>query len=166
MNWRVIGSVVTLASMLFWGIWLISQAKTKSYYVKTRAAGHAALQRCAWTPIDSPSVANLGFSIDSGHAWSDRSTAYLAFPIKAVPAGGWLDLDIISVVGGNVFLEVEGGVLRYVVRNPGKVRLAVPTANQPRTLLVRMSASDPLPPSGEERRWLGAAVSRLRVCDS
>lgn len=164
MRWRPAASLVLLAAMSAWGLWLLSEAKGTADYVLADAAALSRAPSCEWTPIGGPSVASLGFSHDAGHAWSDRETAYLALPIPAVPAGGWLDIDVPAVAKGRVLVEVAGGDAQYAVTEAGLVRVPVPEASRPGTILVTFVSEDMLPPQGQDRRWLGLAISRLRIC--
>lgn len=163
MNRRAVGSLLLIVAMGAWAAWLVSKAKSKADYVVERAESVAPLPACEWVAFDAPAVASLGFSQDPGHAWSDRATAYLAVNPGAIPEGGWLDLDVAAVAQGETWIDIDGGA-RYVVRKGKAIRMPVPALEESRVLLVAFTANDLLPPHGAERRWLGVAISRLRVC--
>lgn len=165
MTWRVATSIVLLLAMSAWGAWLLTHAKSKEDYVVARAATTPRLALCEWVPMTSPSISNLGLSQDSDHAWTDRAEAYIAFPIPAIPDGAWLEFEIAAVAKGEVLVDVDGGQRRYAVRHGGRVRVPVPASSGPRVLLVTFIAKDLLPPNGSERRWLGAAVSGMQICN-
>lgn len=165
MTWRAASSIALLACMSAWGFWLLHHTKTKADYVVTSVERHPPLTSCEWVQIDSPSISSMGFSQDEGHAWSDRATAFIAFPVKANPDGAWLDLAVSGVAGGNIFVELEGGRARYAVKGGGILRVPVPEASRARVVLVTVTSKNMRPPEGPERRWLGVAISGLRICE-
>lgn len=165
MTWRAAGSIALLACMAAWGFWLIHHAKGKADYVVATVEGQNPLASCEWVPMDSPSISSMGFSQDEDHAWSDRAKAFIAFPAKANPNGAWLDLAVSGVAGEDTFVELEGGRARYAVKGGGTLRVPVPEASRARVVLVTVTSKKLRPPEGAERRWLGVAISRIRICD-
>ncbi|GGZ70964.1 hypothetical protein GCM10008101_26660 [Lysobacter xinjiangensis] len=155
-------SVVVLALTAAWGAWLIAHARTKASYVTAAAAAKPTIAVCEWLKISESRAANLGFSIDESHAWTDRATAYLGVPVPDLNGAGWLDLDIAAVAAHRATVRIDRGE-RYVLR-PGQVRLRLPPRSSAQPLLLTFTADGPKPPSGADRRWLGVAVSRIRAC--
>lgn len=166
MNWRAALSLTLLVGMVAWGTWLLANAKGTADYARARAATAPQMPRCEWVPVNSPSIASLGFSHDAGHAWSDRATAYIGMRVEALEHGAWLDVGVVAVANGRVVVEVPGNEAGYGVTQQGLVRLPVPPTPDAGTLLVTFHAEDMLPPMGDERRWLGIAIGRIRLCEA
>lgn len=161
--WRVL-SVALLLGMAGWGTWLLGQSRRPADYVVARVDGTRPLRPCTWVASNSDRIESLGLSIAADHSWTDRTTAWVALPAPALPRGGVLELTIAGVAADDVIIDAEGARTRVRVTAPGTVRLALTPRAAPGALLVTLRADDPKPPTGQDRRWLGIALQRLRIC--
>ncbi len=159
-------NVAVLALFAGWGITLLLQSKGRDDYVVDRALQlRPQSATCQWLPIDTEHTANLGFSIEPEHAWSDRRSAYLALRVPDGTGAAWLDLDLRGVAAGEVTLSIDNSEQRFLVSRPRTVRVPVPEATtSDGIILLRFDSRRMQPPVGEDRRWLGIAIGGIRLC--
>lgn len=148
-------------TLLVWGIWLLSAARSKSDYIVERVGPDSLA--CEWTPLHDPRLATLGLSHEEHHSWTDRAVAYIAFRAPAMPEGGRVEFDVVAFVGDHLEVRIDGHESVYRGRG-GQVRLEVePTPEETRRLVV-IETSGMHPPSGGDQRWLGGAIGPIRLC--
>lgn len=158
---RLAGNVLVLAVMAAWGCWLLTQARGVGYYAVGRLAGKGVVPSCHWLGLDAAPVASLGWSIEPGHAWSDRREAFVAVNLPALPAGGALDLEVISLPGESATLAIDGGAT-FALHDARPVRLPL-EAGKAGPMLLRIQVEHPQSPTDVDRRWLGIALKQLRL---
>lgn len=156
-------AALVLAAMAAWGGWIISKARTPADYAALRADPSRPVPACTWLRPGDEGVGSLGLSLSADLSWTDRTEAYVVLPTAAMPRGGDVDLDIAAIAAQAVDIDVEGSAQRLRLSTGRQVRIPI----EPRpagTLRIQFDAHDPKPPSDGDRRWLGAALVRLRVC--
>jgi hypothetical protein len=165
---RVIALMLFLL-VLAWACWLWHARKTPFDYVIDTARHSPPIPLCRWVRVDDPDIAGLGLSRTPPPAWTDSKTAYLAFKTgQRLP--WYVDVAIVAVEGTGVSVSADGGTPRAIPRVPlprGRIvrlPLSLNVAAGVHEITIRVAG--PKPPSGREQRWLGVAVSNIRVCDS
>lgn len=163
MNVRVAGSIALLLAIAAWGVWLLSNAMSRADYVRLQADQAHPVPRCEWVKPAHPGLASLGLSLAPDHSWTDRATAYVAGWVPAMPSGGRLDLDFAAVAADDLIVDADAAASRIRIKR-GRIATLELMPRPSGVLLITLDATNPKPPTGEDRRWLGAALVRLRVC--
>lgn len=158
-------NLLLIAGGFTWGVYLLEMAKSKADYVTDRI-GEVPL-RCVWSTLGEPGLATLGLSHEPHHSWSDRSVAYVAFRAPPLPQGGSAEIELIALLGKRMDIVVRGEDGRARAKGGGIYRVALTPARTAtiRTIELRTRRMQP-PTAGGDSRWLGAAISRFRVCPS
>ncbi len=158
-----LGSVLVIVAMLAWAAWLASMARSKLDYLVAKAQTQAPLPACLWTSISTPAVSSLGLSFEPSHAWSERKETFLAFRTPSFLPPVVVDLRLPAVVGKDVLMSADGGKV-FAVSADGDVRLPLRQLPAGSVHVVAIRIGKSLPPHGQDRRWLGVAISEVRVC--
>lgn len=155
-------ALLVVIGLVVWLVWLLSMARSKLDYVVQDASSRPVLPACEWVSVSAPPVATLGLSLEPTHAWTDRNEAMLAFRTESSSVAAFVDIRVVSVVAGKVSISADGAPAERV-KGGGEVHLPL-RASQGDVHTVLITTRRPLPPHGDDRRWLGAAVSAIRVC--
>lgn len=156
-------SVLLIAGMLGWLGWLYSMGRSKLDYVVARLATQPPLPACTWVPIATPALAALGLSFEPSHAWTARGTVLLAFRAPRLGVRTLVQLRVIAVAGRDVDIRADGGP-GIKISGAGDVTLPLHEQRADGAHVVSIRVGQPRPPHGDDRRWLGIAVSAIRVC--
>lgn len=165
---RVVAWVVCLVFVL-WAAWLWHARKTLVDYVSEEATKAPMIPFCEWVPVGTAAVASLGLDMATPPPWTDTPSALIAFRTgRRLP--WYVDIGVVAVAGSGVTLSADGGRPRAVPAQPlpkGKIiRLPLSWHTPDGVHRVTIHVAGAKPPSGNEQRWLGIAISQIRVCDS
>lgn len=165
---RTAGLAMCLA-MLAWAGWLWHARKTVMDYLTADVLRGPAIPFCQWLPIAAPGIASIGLDTTSAPVWTYAKSASIVFRTGARQPW-YVDVRMIATAGTGISLSVDGGTARYVSKESLKhddvLRLLPAWHARDGLHVVRIDVDDPRPPSGSEQRWLGLAISSIRVCDS
>lgn len=156
-------SLLVIIGMMAWAAWLLSRGKSRLDYVVENARKQAPLAACEWVPIATPSVATLGLSFEPSHAWTERKEAMLAFQTGAIVGASVVKLRLVSIAGAGISISADGGESR-MLQSPGEFSLPLRKPRTGNVHTVSIKVARPLPPHGQDRRWLGVAISAIRTC--
>lgn len=156
-------SLLVIVGVMVWAAWLLSRGKSKLDYVAENARKQLPLAACEWVPIDAPAVAALGLSFEPSHAWTDRKEAMLAFRTGSVGGALAVKLQVISIAGAGVSISADGGK-SMALQDPGEFSLPLRSPRAGNVHTVSIKVARPQPPQGQDRRWLGVAISAIHVC--
>jgi hypothetical protein len=166
--------VLLLAGFAVWAAWLLLERKSLVDYLVIQARAKPMLPLCEWVPLGSENFATMGFSLTESSAWkwTSQKKAILAFRAKTGGPGAaeHVDIGLVSVVGRGVTVSSDGHKLGKIANedllhgNTLQLPLSSDAGND--VHLVSFQIARPKPPNGREQRWLGIAISKIRVCSS
>lgn len=159
---RITCNVALLLGFLAWGIWLIGQHRSKLDYLVSRVVGQIPV--CSWVPMHSENVATLGFSHEKKRAWSSRETALVSFRVPALPNGAFATFDVTSLAAHSATIHLVGSHETIQAEKANKLQLKIPASRTSRILSFAVKSTYMKAPTRRDRRWLGIAITRLRVC--
>ena len=138
-------------------------------YVTAEALRGPVIPFCQWLPVKAPGIASIGLDTTSEPVWTDARTASIVFH-TGLRQPWYVDIGMIMAVGTGITLSIDGGPAQAVsqasLEHDPVLRL-LPARNTHDSLhVVRIHIAHPRPPTGRDQRWLGLAISRIRVCDS
>ncbi|WP_411834132.1 hypothetical protein [Pseudoxanthomonas mexicana] len=164
MNRKLVAAanIVVLTTCLVWGVWLLAKARSKVDYLAARIPEGVAA--CAWMLPSDPAVATLGMNHEAHHSWTDRAQAYIVVKVPPLPAGGRMDIEVVNLKARSLGLRLLGSERRYATTREGAYSLQLPASPEPGTATLVLDSDGMAPPEGEDRRWLGVAIGRIRVC--
>lgn len=161
-------AVALCLSVLAWGGWLWQMRKTQFDYILADARHAPPIPMCQWVHADDDAIASLGLSKGSPPAWTDSTVTLLAF--RTTPAQPWyVDVAVPAIAGAGITISADGrapqplSVTTLPKTKVLRLPLTLRTADDVHTVTIHIA--DAKPPSGHEQRWLGVAISGIRVCD-
>lgn len=154
-------SLLVIGAMMAWLAWLVSTARSKQDYVVTKAQMQTPLAACTWTAMSASAVTTLGLDFEPTHAWSERKQVFIAFRTQPLVAPAFVQLRLAAVVGTGIEVDADGG---SPVRVSHADELRLPLLQHGGVHVVTIHVGRALPPHGQDRRWLGMAISAIRVC--
>lgn len=159
---RRFAALLVIIGMVVWLAWLFSMTRSKLDYVVQDARSRPLLPTCDWVPVNAPSFASLGLSFEPTHAWTNRKDVIVAFRTESSPKALFADVGLVAVAGGGVSISADGAKAQRI-ESAESVRIPLHT---PRDGVhsLQITTKHALPPHGDERRWLGVAISAIRVC--
>ncbi|MBS0382017.1 MAG: hypothetical protein JSR56_06250 [Proteobacteria bacterium] len=165
---RLLALVMFLA-VLAWAGWLWHARKTVMDYLTADVLRGPSVPFCRWLPINAPGIASIGLDTTSNPVWTYAKTAAIVF--RTGSRQPWyVDVRMIAAAGSGISLSIDGGPARYVSKDSLKhedvLRLLPAWDTRDGLHVVRIDVANPRPPSGQDQRWLGLAISRIKVCDS
>ena len=167
LNWGA--STVMFVVVALWAGWLWQTHKTAMDYVTADALQAPKMPFCRWLPVTAPEMASIGLDTKSRPVWTYARTALIAFH-TGTRKPWYVDVGVIAIAGTGVTMSADGSPSRPVSRvslTESKTVRLLPAWNTRDGLhVVRVDIANPLPPHEREKRWLGIAISGIRVCDS
>lgn len=165
---RLAGLVMLLA-VLAWAGWLWHARKTVMDYVTATALRAQAIPFCQWLPVSAPEISSIGLDTTSDPVWTYAKTASIVF--RTGSRQPWyVDVRMIMAAGTGITLSIDGGpphaVSKESLEQDQVLRLRPAWDTRDGLHVVRIDVANPRPPSGQDQRWLGLAISRIKVCDS
>lgn len=169
MTWLSKATAVLLCLLvLAWTGWLWHTRKTQADYAIDAARSAPPVPMCQWVAVESPAISSLGLSRETPPAWTDSTHALLAFRTRGEPPS-YVDVGVVEVVGTGVSLSADGSAPQPLARHPspeGKVvRLPLKPRSTDSVHTLTIEVAEARPPRGRDQRWLGVAISRIKVCD-
>lgn len=164
-----VAALAMFFAVLAWAGWLWHERKTLADYVFDNASVAPVMPFCEWVPVGSPQVVSLGVDTTSPPPWTDTRRALIAFRTGSrLP--WYVDVGVVAVVGNGVTVSADGGQPRSIrfqqLPEGDAVRLPLSWSARDGVHMITIRVANARPPSGNEQRWLGIAISRIRVCDS
>lgn len=156
-------------AMLAWAGWLWHARKSVMDYIVADALRAPVVPFCQWLPLDAPAISSIGLDTTSEPVWTYAKTASIVF--HTGPRQPWyVDVRMVAAAGTGITLSIDGGPAQSVSKESlareQVLRLRPAWHTRGGLHVVRIDTASPRPPSGREQRWLGLAISRIRVCDS
>lgn len=156
-------------AMLAWAGWLWHARKTVMDYVTADALHGPVVPFCQWLHVTSPGFTSIGLDTASEPVWTYAKTASIVFRTGARQPW-YVDLRMITAVGTGITVSIDGkaahAVSKQSLRRTPVLRLLPAWGTRDGLHVVRIDVAEPRPPQGQEQRWLGLALSRIKVCDS
>lgn len=163
-NGVIFANSLILLSFLAWGGWLLSQVRSTTDYLADRVLASGAT--CSWIRPSDRAVASLGLSHEQQHSWTDRVRAYIVMKVPALPSGGRIDIEIINLKADSLDIRLLEDAQHYRIRRTGVFSIKLPVSVKGKVEALVLDSNAMSPPQGADRRWLGVAISRLRICSN
>ena len=165
---RMAGLTIFLA-MAAWAGWLWHARKSVMDYIVADALRAPLVPFCQWLPLNAPAISSIGLDTTSEPVWTYAKTASIVFH-TGPRQPRHVEVRMVAAAGTGIALSIDGGPAQSVSKESLEKDQVLQLRPAWRTRdglhVLRIDIANPRPPSGREQRWLGLAISRIRVCDS